>query len=73
MKLLRSLVVFAVARAAPTFSPLSSLQGVIDDRGQRIDASEFFGGSKPRPRLEITAPNNGAILETAEVPAFGLP
>ena len=28
-----------------------------------IDPSDFFTGSKPTPRLEITSPENGQILE----------
>ena len=39
--------------------------GSIDDL--QLDASEFFSGSKQRPKLEILAPDNGQVLEKPSV------
>ena len=53
---------------APESPPLYDAQrmgGGIDDL--QLDASEFFSGSKQRPKLEILAPDNGQVMEKPAV------
>jgi len=49
--------------------PTPALGAAIDDR-ELVDPSEFFAGSKPRPRLEITSPENGEVLDRDQVAAL---
>ena len=48
----------------PLYDP-ARLGGGIDDL--QLDASEFFSGSKQRPRLNILSPENGAVMEEPAV------
>jgi hypothetical protein len=50
----------------PSIQPPPTLNHALEDR-LMLDPSEFFQGSKPRPKLEIISPNNGEVLETSEV------
>ena len=43
-----------------------TLERAIHDR-EALDLSEFFAGSKPRPRLQVLEPANGALLERDSV------
>lgn len=59
-----SLALAVAALATPGGSaPVSppSLNVPMSDSAN-VDASEFFMGSKPRPKLEIVEPTNGAVL-----------
>jgi hypothetical protein len=59
-----SVAVALAALAAPAGSapaPPPSLNAPMSDHAA-ADAAEFFMGSKPRPKLEIVQPANGAVL-----------
>lgn len=59
-----SVAVALASLAAPAGSapaPPPSLNVPMSDHAA-VDASEFFMGSKPRPRLDISQPANGAVL-----------
>ena len=60
-------VVLSIAMAHAVLSPEPILQASIDDH-ETADASEFFGGSKARPKLSIISPLNGQVLDGCDCP-----
>mmetsp|Transcript_16035 Transcript_16035/g.18957 ORF Transcript_16035/g.18957 Transcript_16035/m.18957 type:complete len:1102 (+) Transcript_16035:89-3394(+) len=60
-------LLFILVIGVPSIIPPSpTLHKAIEDK-ILLDPSEFFQGSKPRPKLNIVSPKNGEILETNEI------